>query len=170
MEHIRDAIDEAVEVVHETSKAFADFSISILDWEADRPVLQAELTDEDASPDERDNAHESLVTQLNEVTDRHNAALDRLVELIAISTRLKLRLGSDHEIPKLSESLRIAWNELAALLLKGQTGSRTSQEIVETETKENEAGEIYNEFHLACERWLTEGREAHLYPSLASAH
>jgi hypothetical protein len=163
MQHIRDAIDEAVEIVYEGSKAVADFSISIPLWEVSRPALEAQLVDEEASPEAKKMAKERLMSELGEVTSEHGGTLDQLSELLASSTRLKLRLGSNHEIPKLAESLRRAWAELTALLIKGQTASRTPEEITETEEKEHEADGIYSEFHLACERWLTERREAQLF-------
>ena len=163
IEHIRDAIDQAVEVVHETSKAFADFRLSIPDWEEKRPGLEAELEADDTSPDARQKARDDLVAMLDEVTDEHGAAIDRLVEMVAMETRLKLRLGSNNDIPQLTSSLRAAWQRFAASLMVGQTDFRSSEQIEETEAIEAEADGLYSEFHLACERWLTEWREAQLH-------
>jgi hypothetical protein len=164
LEHIRDAIDVVVVSVHEGTKLVADFCLAIPIWEENRPLLEAALTNNDLDPGVREKVHADLVDGLDEVTNEHAAVLDQIADLIGGITRLALRLGKLHEVTKRADELREAWTDLAALLILGQGRNRSAAEVARTEAKEADADAAYSQFHLACESWLTEPREAALHP------
>src|SRR5690242_10801823 len=61
MEHIRDAIDTAVEGVHETVKAMADLELSVPAWEESKQRLEAELQETSLPENKRTAAQEQLI-------------------------------------------------------------------------------------------------------------
>jgi hypothetical protein len=155
-EHVRDALDAAVELAHETVKALVDFELIIDDWEDERPQFEAEaLSDEKTTEEQR-----AILAQARKGVDNVMAAdkalTERMVEMLATTTRLRLRLGSSHAIPTLYDELRQGWRELIDVLGNGETARRTKEERDKCEELDAETNQLYEEFHQACERWLDE--------------
>jgi hypothetical protein len=111
-EHTRDALDAALEIVGETTRAYADFLVAVELIETRRLHLAIDLDDDDASEDAIAALREQLIEANLELRNEWGSTFLRLEELGAAITRLKLRLGVNHDIPVAAEELRGRWENV----------------------------------------------------------
>lgn len=165
VENIRDAIDYAVGVVHEGTKAGGGLTTAVPNWEVNKPRLEA-IRDDPKQPDPvREEAQSDLDSTFRQVNGYHGDLIDAVTDLVGASVRLSLRLGRNHPIVQQTKSLQAGWEGLVASYLPGLTGVRTADQVAEGETAEAISDDAYEGFHHACENWLTLPREALLYPA-----
>jgi len=155
-EHIRDALDAALEIVGETTRAYADFLIDVDLIETRRLHLLIDLDDDEADEEAIASLREQMIEANLELRNDWVTAFLRLEELGAAITRLKLRFGVNHEIPVAAEELRQHWESVRDAFHSAIASNRNEAQINETEEANEKAAEAYATLMVACSAWLAE--------------
>ncbi len=157
IEHVRDAIDQAVEMVHDALLAFLDLEEAIpVPEQVNWSELEAKLRDGGVSQREKSEIRLTVSSQRAAVRQAYGQAQKRIDDLRRPIMRLRLRLGKDHEIPVLLKSLQGRWVSMSAgfSLDAGRAGEISTDRLVLRQKELLETSDVYDEFLSACHRWL----------------
>jgi hypothetical protein len=155
-EHIRDALDSALEIVGETIRAYADFLTDVELTETRRLHLAIDLDDDEADEETTANLREQMIEANLELRGEWGSTFLRLDELGAAITRLKLRFGVGHDIPVAAEELRKRWEMVRDAFHWAIDSNRTNEQIDEANDANERAAEAYATLMTACSAWLAE--------------
>lgn len=155
-EHIRDALDSALEIVGETTRAYADFLTDVELTETRRLHLAIDLDDDEADTETIASLREQMIEANLELRSEWGSTFLRLDELGAAITRLKLRFGVSHEIPVAAEDLRKRWETVRDAFHWAIDSNRTKEQIDEANQANENAAMAYAILMAACSEWLAE--------------
>jgi hypothetical protein len=153
-EHVRDALDFAVEQVHDILSAVNRAELDVLELEETRPKLEATLNSSTASEADKNQAQKGLLELGIAVAEHAQRAHEASLEMIASSIRLNLRLGEDCAVADAHEALSDAWEKQLEALAKGHHENRSKSDLMAYETLDKNATEAYSNFYAACRSWL----------------
>jgi hypothetical protein len=155
-EYRRDALGSALELIRELDDAARGFQRTLYHSEAAWTAAGRILEDPDAGNLVRQDAKRMKATSESNVKAEYDRAFRRTGELAAAISRLKVRFGTNHEIPRSAQELEDKWERIrvsaAAGLLYQVTRDQSEAEKAADETKSAETA--FEKFMAASESWL----------------
>ena len=153
-EHVRDALDLAVEQIPEMLSAVHQTEFAVEGLEARRPDLQATIEDFSAPEDVQRQAEKALAELKLELASRAKHAHEKSPEMLSASIRLNIRLGDDSELADAHEALFTAWDKQLDSLGSAATENRNNDELASYEDLDANATAAYSAFYAVCRDWL----------------
>ncbi|HET8956189.1 MAG TPA: hypothetical protein VFN18_11080 [Solirubrobacterales bacterium] len=149
-EHVRDALDGAIELLGEVTERQGDL-LGAVEWCEERRE-EPQLDEEGEAG--RGDQQSSVAIGAQKVQGAFLEAGRKLYEMYPAGSRLKVRLGSQHEICEKYDELIEAWKAALDSLQPVLVRNRSDVEKTESVEANNLANLRFAEFMVVCEAWL----------------
>lgn len=157
-DHVRDAIDAAVETADEALGTLATFAAIVVNGEESRDQMQDLLDDPETTQQEHQTVLEELTSALAQMNELSMAVFDKSQAMTSQRLRLRLRLRDD-PIVAAAGTLEEALAQRHTLLRAAITERLSQEQLSEIEASQETLGAAFGEFMGGCEEWLAEDSE-----------